>query len=158
MSEHEQRPVEQVIPALAEDLARLGVKATFSYLPTPRDVNASPIDGGTGEYVLTLPRAIGVALEVTCRSLFDRAHDLVLPRFSTGDAAFDDALHVATTTVEATARMLDDAPLRRALVGIVTPGRPTTIDGARVVVRFPARGADPTPRVVSLLEHLLAVP
>jgi len=158
MSDRAKLPAEEIVPAIATELARLGVTATFGYLLTPRDINGNPIDGGTGELVLTLPRSLGMRAELSSRSLVDRAVDLVARRFATGDAVFDDAVHVVTEPRDATTRLLGDPALRRAIVDLVTPARPMSIDGAKVTLRWPGLAQEPGPRAIRLLELLLAAP
>jgi hypothetical protein len=149
-----QPPVEDVIPAVSSELQRLGVTATFKYRRTPLNNNGNPVDGGTGELVLELPRALPVTAKFSARGITARVVELVTHRIESGDAAFDDAIHVSSSTREETTALLGNAELRRLLAADVTAGRPWEIDGAKAVLRFPGYTPDPGTRAIAVLEAL----
>jgi hypothetical protein len=155
MAERIKEPVEQVLPAIAGELQRLGIVATFEYKRKPLDVQGNPLDGGTGEYTLTLPRALAVKAKLSTRALTERAIELFTHHFKTGDASFDDAIHTSTDTPAQTTALLQDADIRRLVVAQVTALRPLELDGARVIVRFPGYASGSGMWVIAFAEMLL---
>lgn len=112
------------------DLASLGVT-----------VERGPADeAGVVELRYTLPKSTGVEATFSFEGLTERLVKIFKKEIQTGDALFDEHVHVKTDTEDATEKLLQSSELRTIIEGIVSEGGAVEIDGARVKIEL--KGAD----------------
>lgn len=112
------------------DLAALGVKV---------ERGKADADGVT-ELRYTLPKSTGVEATFSFEGLTERLVKIFKKEIQTGDALFDEHVHVKTDTEQATEKLLESSELRTIIEGIVAEGGAVEIDGAKVKVEL--KGAD----------------
>lgn len=112
------------------DLAALGVRV---------ERGNADADGVT-ELRYTLPKSTGVEATFSFEGLTERLVKIFKKEIQTGDALFDEHVHIKTDTEDATEKLLQSSELRTIIEGIVSEGGAVEIDGASVKIEL--KGAD----------------
>jgi hypothetical protein len=107
------------------NLAALGVKVE-------RDKAA----GGVTEVRYILPKSTKVEATFAYEGLTERMVKIFKKEVQTGDALFDEHVHIKTETPDETSALLDSIELRAIVEGIVSEGGAVEIDGANVRVQL----------------------
>lgn len=108
------------------DLAALGVKV---------ERGKADADGVT-ELRYTLPKSTGVEATFSFEGLTERLVKIFKKEIQTGDALFDEHVHIKTDTEDATEKLLQSSELRTIIEGIVSEGGAVEIDGAKVKIEL----------------------
>jgi hypothetical protein len=107
------------------NLADLGVKVE----------RGKPANGVT-EFVYTLPKSTKVEASFAFEGLTARMVKIFQKEVQTGDALFDEHVHIKTETADETSALLESMELRAIIEGIVSEGGAVEIDGATVKVQL----------------------
>jgi hypothetical protein len=95
---------------------------------------------GVVELRYKLPKSTGVEATFAFEGITQRLVKIFKKEIQTGDALFDEHVHIKTDTTEATEKLLESPELRQIVEGIVSGGGAVEIDGADVKVEL--RGQD----------------
>lgn len=90
-----------------------------------------------GQHVITLARATGVQATFGPEGLSKRFGKLFKKEIQTGDALFDEHVHVATETEDATTALLDSTDVRTVIERIVSEGGAVFIADNKVTFELP---------------------
>jgi len=128
------------------NLAALGVKVQHG--------KAANSDGVT-EVVYTLPRSTKVEATFAFEGLTARMVKIFKKEIQTGDALFDEHVHITTETADETSALLDSTELRAIIEGIVSEGGAVEINGATVKVELKDAASLDSEREGHFIEALL---
>ncbi len=109
------------------DLAALGVTVEHG---------TAAGEAGVAELRYKLPKSTGVQATFSFEGLTERLLKIFKKELQTGDALFDEHVHIKTDTLEATEKLLASDELRAIVEGIVGMGGAVEIDGASVIVEL----------------------
>jgi hypothetical protein len=112
------------------DLASLGVTVERGTAADTADVV---------ELRYRLPKSTGVEATFSFEGLTERLVKIFRKEIQTGDALFDEHVHIKTDTTDATEKLLESSELRAIVEGIVAGGGAVEIDGASVKVELKDR-------------------
>ena len=107
------------------NLADLGVK-----------VERGKAKDGVTEVRYTLPKSTKVEATFAYEGLTERMVKIFKKEVQTGDALFDEHVHIKTETPDETSALLDSIELRAIIEGIVSEGGAVEVDGATVKVEL----------------------
>lgn len=126
------------------NLADLGVK-----------VERGKAKDGVTEVRYILPKSTKVEATFAYEGLTERMVKIFKKEVQTGDALFDEHVHIKTETPDETSALLDSIELRAIIEGIVSEGGAVEVDGATVKVELKdAASLDPE-RESHFIEALL---
>lgn len=126
------------------NLADLGVK-----------VERGKAKDGITEVRYVLPKSTKVEATFAYEGLTERMVKIFKKEIQTGDALFDEHVHIKTETPDETSALLDSIELRAIIEGIVSEGGAVEVDGATVKVELKdAASLDPE-RESHFIEALL---
>jgi hypothetical protein len=117
------------------DLAAMGVSIQRRSLSG--DGKDTAADGAElTEIALTLPKSSDIQATFSQEGLGTKLLKIFKKEIQTGDALFDEAVHVNTETMEATEAVLQSTELRAIIERIVANGGAIEIDGASVKMQI----------------------
>ena len=90
-----------------------------------------------GRHTITLGKATGVQATFGPEGLSARFGKLFKKEIQTGDALFDEHVHVKTATEEATTKFLDSSEVRTVIERVVSEGGAVAIDDKTVTIELP---------------------
>jgi hypothetical protein len=111
--------------------------------------------GGVTEVRYTLPKSTKVEATFAFEGLTERMVKIFKKEVQTGDALFDEHVHIKTETPDETSALLDSTELRAVIEGIVSEGGAVEIDGVTVKVQLKDAAALDTEREGHFIEALL---
>lgn len=117
------------------DLAALGITVQRKYLSE----SGEEVDAAKAEAVevgFTLPRSTEVEASFSFEGFTEKLVKMFKKEVQTGDALFDQHVHIKSDTPETTAKLLESQELRAIIEGIVTEGGAVEVDGAFVKIEL----------------------
>jgi len=117
------------------DLKALGITVQTKFL----DASGEEVTAATAELTeiaFTLPKSTNVQAAFTAEGLSKRLVKIFKRELQTGDALFDEHVHINTETEDETAKLLESTELRAIIEGIVSDGGAVEVDGAFVKVEL----------------------
>jgi hypothetical protein len=110
---------------------------------------------GVTEVSYTLPKSTGVEATFAYEGLTERMVKIFKKELQTGDALFDQHVHIRTETSDQTSALLESTELRAIIEGIVSDGGAVEIDGATVKVELKDAASLDDERESHFIEALL---
>jgi hypothetical protein len=89
------------------------------------------------QQTITLGRSTGVQATFGPEGLSARFGKLFKKEIQTGDALFDEHVHVKTATEDATTKLLDSSEVRTVIERVVSEGGAVAIDDKTVTIELP---------------------
>lgn len=89
------------------------------------------------QHVITLGKSTGVQATFGPEGLSQRFGKLFKKEIQTGDALFDEHVHVKTATEDATTKFLDSSDIRTVIERIVSDGGAVAIEDKNVTIELP---------------------
>ena len=126
------------------NLADLGVK-----------VERGTAKNGVTEVRYTLPKSTKVEATFAYEGLTERMVKIFKKEVQTGDALFDEHVHIKTETPDETSALLDSIELRAIIEGIVSEGGAVEVDGSTVKVELKDAASLDSERESHFVEALL---
>lgn len=136
------------------DLAALGITTTRRFL-SASGAEVDPSKAELTELGMTLPKSTEVQATFSFEGFTERLVKIFKKELQTGDALFDEHVHIKTDTPTATAKLLETGELRAIIEGIVAEGGAVEIDGAFVKLELKGNQELDADRTTHLVEALL---
>jgi hypothetical protein len=89
------------------------------------------------QHVITLGKSTGVQATFGAEGIAQRFGKLFKKEIQTGDALFDEHVHVKTATEDATVKLLDSTEVRTVIERIVSDGGAVAIEDKNVTIELP---------------------
>ena len=137
-------------------LAALGATMQRKFKTSSTSINGMQLsESETTELTITLPREVAVKAHFSKEGFVNKLGKLFKKELQTGDAAFDAAVFIATSTPDETAKLLASEEVRNLIKFNIETGGPIDIAGATVVVEVAGRQEGEDDAATSLVTALL---
>lgn len=142
---------------MSQQLEALGIKVKRMFKSSSSSINGMELASGeTTEFTLLLPRPTAIKAHFTKEGLGKKIAKLFKKELQTDDAAFDDAVFIATDTPDTTAKLLASEDVRAAIALTIQTAGPVDIDGATVKIEVQGRQDGDDATVTTLAKALLS--
>jgi hypothetical protein len=142
---------------MSQQLEAMGIQVKRVFKSSSTSINGMELASGeTTEFTLLLPRATAIKAHFTKEGLGKKITKLFKKELQTGDAAFDDAVFIATDTPDTTTRLLASEDVRGAISLTIQTAGPVDIDDATVKIEVQGRQDGDDAAVTTLAKALLA--
>ena len=137
-------------------LGALGATINRKFKTSSTSVNGMQLsESETTELTITLPREVAVVAHFSKEGFMNKLGKLFKKELQTGDAAFDAAVFIATTTPDATAKLLASEDVRNLIKFNIETGGPIEIGGTTVVIEVAGRQEAEDDAATNLVAALL---
>jgi hypothetical protein len=141
MNEYERMGIAVQTSRLTETIEIMGKKTTTDFLLT----------------TLTFPTPPKVQASFSKEGLVNKLVKLFKKELQVGDKTFDDIVYISTDTPAETAAFLQSPEIQNTLMLACSAGGSVTIEGQRLVAKYPYAGTNEDADVLSLVGALLAL-